>query len=60
MSRSKPLDADALLQELRDADSSPQRRKGSLKINASFDEAMKKILKAAPEPKKRRKAKADD
>lgn len=55
MSKDNKLDVSKTLKEFRKQEESSARRKDALKIDAPFDEAMKKILKAKPEPKKRKK-----
>lgn len=46
------LDVKKVLQEFCQAQESAALRRGTFKVEAPFEEAMKKILKAKPEPKK--------
>lgn len=49
--RDHEIAVEKILHDFEKSETSHQRRKGKFKIEASFDEAMKKILKAKPEPK---------
>lgn len=48
------LDVGKILDDFKKGEASSANRKGSLKIDAPFEEAMNKILRAKPEPKKRK------
>ena len=55
----KKLNIENVIREFRESENSRRSRSGAFKINSSFEQAMKKILKVKPEPKKR-KGKPDD
>jgi hypothetical protein len=51
MPRRNKLDVQKVLSEFRDAELRPSSRKGTFKIDTPFEEAVKSIVKAKPEPK---------
>lgn len=56
MSEEKKLDLKKVLKQFHEYEESSGHRKGTFKIDAPFDEALKKILKAKPKPKKSKKS----
>lgn len=50
--KSTEIDVEEVLKEFREYEESSGRRKGTFKIDAPFDEALKKILKAKPKAKR--------
>jgi hypothetical protein len=46
------LSVKKVLSEFQKAENSPGRRKGTFKIDAPFEDALDRILKAKPAPKK--------
>lgn len=54
--RDRNLDVDKVLEKFREYEESPRHHKGSLKIAVPFEQAVKKIAKAKPEPKKDKKS----
>lgn len=49
--KNEKLNVKKILEEFRVYEESPSHRKGRVKIEIPLEEAMKKILKAKPEPK---------
>jgi hypothetical protein len=50
------LDVKQVLKDFRDYEDSEDRRKGTFKIGVPFEQAVKKITKAKPEPKATKKS----
>lgn len=55
MPKDDKIDVRKVQSEFQEEEKKSGCRKGTFKIHGTFNEAMKKILKAAPEPKKRKR-----
>lgn len=55
--KSNTISVEKVLAEFHKAENSTAHRKGTFKIDAPFDDALNKILKAKPEPKHRKRNK---
>lgn len=55
MPKDKNLNMKDVIRKFEEDERSASRRRGAFKIDAPFDEALKRILKAKPEPRKTKK-----
>jgi len=55
MKKSKRLDVKTVLKQFEDSEKSSEKNRGTFKIDSSFEEAVKSIANAKPQPKKHQK-----